>query len=71
MEPLLTGSFLTCELSKKNTMYSTTNPHDKSRKIYFMSDVPHLLKTTGNCLKNSHWKKNTRNMHVGVAFNCV
>ena len=29
-------------------IYWTANPHDESRKIYFMSDVPHhLLKPQG------------------------
>ena len=58
-------------VEEEGNIYWTTNPHDESRKIYFMSDVPHLLKTTRNCLENSHWNKNTRNMHVGVVFNCV
>ena len=58
-------------VEEEGNIYWTTNPHDESRKIYFMSDVPHLQKTTRNCLENSHWNKNTRNMHVGVAFNCV
>ena len=58
-------------VEEEGNIYWTANPHDESRKIYFMSDVPHLLKTTRNCLENSHWNKNTRNMHVGIAFNCV
>ena len=44
-------------VEEKGNIYWTTNPHDESRKICFMSDVPHLLKTTRNCLENSHWKK--------------
>ena len=35
-------------------VYSTINRFEPSRKIYFISDVPHLLKTTRN---NSHGKQ--------------
>jgi len=41
----------------------TNNPHDANQKIYFISDVPHLIKTTRNCFENSHWNTKTRNMH--------
>lgn len=43
--------------------YKTINPFDHTRYIYFFSDVPHLLKTTRNCLENSGWNSKTRNMH--------
>ena len=43
----------------------TENPHG-DWKIYFFSDVPHLLKTTRNCMENSKWNKNTRNLHVSL-----
>ena len=39
-------------VEEEGYIYWTTNPHDESRKIYFMSDVPHLQKTTRNCLEN-------------------
>ena len=42
----------------------THDPFDKARKIYFISDVPHLLKTSRNCLENSHGKNNTRHFHI-------
>ena len=32
--------------------------------LYFVSDVPHLLKTTRNCVENSHGHNNTRNLVV-------
>ena len=38
-------------VEEEGNIYWTTNPHDKSRTIYFMSDVLHLLKTTRNCLE--------------------
>ena len=47
-----------------DSFYFTQNPFDRRRRIYLISDVPHLLKTTGNCFKNSCWDKNTRNLHV-------
>jgi len=43
--------------------FAMINPHDKNRKVYCMSDVPHLVKTTRNCFENSFWNSNTRNMH--------
>ena len=39
------------------------NLFDKARKIYFISDVSHLLKTTRNYLENSDGN-NTRHLHV-------
>lgn len=39
-------------------------PHNNLLPIYFFSNVPHLLKTTRNCMENSKWDKNTRNLHV-------
>ena len=47
-----------------DSFYFTQNPFDRRRRIYLISDVPHLLKTTGNCFENSCWNKNTRNLHV-------
>ena len=47
-----------------NIGYYTINKYDPTRKIYFISDVPHLLKTTRNNIENSHGNKNTRNLHV-------
>lgn len=43
-------------------VYYTVNPHDTSRNLYFVSDVPHLLKTTRNCFSNSQSHKNTRRL---------
>ena len=37
---------------------------EDNRKIFFMSDVPHLMKTTRNNLENSHGNLNSRNLHV-------
>ena len=44
----------------------TWNIYDLRRKIYFISDPPHLLKTLRNNLENSHGNRNSRNLHVSV-----
>ena len=36
------------------------------RKVYFICDVPHLIKTTRNNLENSQWNKKTRNLLVYI-----
>ena len=41
-------------------VHYTTNLFAPSRKIYFFSDAPHLLKTARNCLFNSGSGKRTR-----------
>ena len=51
--------------------YWTWNIFDMPRKIYFISDVPHLLKTTRNNLENSHGNHNSRNLHVRYIFNVL
>ncbi|CAC5374861.1 THAP9 [Mytilus coruscus] len=43
------------------------NPYSSdNRVIYFISDVPHLIKTTRNCFYNSFSHKNTRKMWKDV-----
>jgi hypothetical protein len=67
--------FLTCDGASANrkffnmhkfpgieTVHYSINPFDSSRKVYFISDVPHLLKTARNCFSNSFSHKNTRRM---------
>lgn len=44
---------------RAKNLYSST-----PRNIYFVSDVPHLIKTTCNCFENSHANLNTRNLMV-------
>ncbi|CAH1263937.1 THAP9 [Branchiostoma lanceolatum] len=44
-------------------VYWTTNNHRPGHKIYFISDVPHLVKTTRNNLENSGANRRTRNLH--------
>ena len=52
------------EEEKRGRQYWTVNSYAPKRKIFFISDVPHLLKTTRNNLENSHGNNNTRNLHV-------
>ena len=41
-------------------MHETKNPYSQDdRDIYFMSDVPHLIKTTQNC-----WPKSFGHSHT-------
>ena len=46
--------------------HAVVNKHAKSRKLYFMCDVPHLIKTTRNNWENSHWNSQTRNLKVNI-----
>lgn len=50
--------------NSKEEFYFTTNQYAPDRKIYFISDTPHLLKTTRNNVENSHGHRNSRNLHV-------
>ena len=38
---------------KEGVVYKTVNRYCTTRNIYFMSDVPHLIKTTRNCWYSS------------------
>ena len=44
-------------------VYKTTNIYAPERKVYFMSDIPHLIKTTRNCWGKSRFG-GTRLMQV-------
>ena len=44
--------------------YKTTNPFSEDRDIYFICDVPHLIKTTRNCWSNSFAHTHTRALWV-------
>ena len=54
--------------STANSFY-TVNPYNTKKRIYFFSDVPHLLKTTRNCMENSHLNRKTRNLMVSFFLN--
>ena len=51
---------------KDGAVYWTYNPWVPLRKIYFICDVPHLIKTTRNNIENSHGNLNTRNLMVSL-----
>ena len=44
--------------------YKTLNPYAEERYVYFISDVPHLLKTTRNCWSHSFAHGKTRQLWV-------
>lgn len=46
----------------EETVYSTSNPYHGTRDVFFISDVPHLLKTARNCFSNTHSHKMTRQL---------
>ena len=47
--------------------YKTKNPYtSEDRSIFFVSDPPHLIKTTRNCWSHSHAHGNTRDLWVSV-----
>ncbi|XP_063403610.1 uncharacterized protein LOC134687330 [Mytilus trossulus] len=48
--------------NSEEPVYFTINPYDNSRNLYFISDVPHLIKTARNCFSNSFSHKNTRRL---------
>ena len=51
--------------SKRETVYKVQNQYaDEERYIYFISDPPHLLKTTRNCFANSFAHSQTRKLWV-------
>uniref|UniRef100_A0A7M5VCD5 Transposable element P transposase n=1 Tax=Clytia hemisphaerica TaxID=252671 RepID=A0A7M5VCD5_9CNID len=51
-------------VSEDGVVFWTPNRFDKARRIYFFSDVPHLIKTLWNNLKKSSVNR-TRNLMVG------
>ena len=68
--------FITCDGASPNRKFfnlhgngqlvnCTRNPYDPDRYIYFISDVPHLLKTARNCFSNSNSHRNSRSLWRG------
>ena len=55
------------EHMKKGIVYKTVNRYCHERFIYFISDVPHLIKTTRNCWYSSSLG-GTRCMWVHVSL---
>ena len=60
--------FITCDGASPNRKFFklhgdthfTPNPYCPERNVYFISDVPHLLKTARNCFSNSYSHRNSR-----------
>ena len=52
---------------KHGVVYKTINRFCRERYIYFMSDVPHLIKTTRNCWYSSK-SGGTRYMWVRTVY---
>ena len=50
--------------SSDGVVHKTRNPFCEDRYIYFICDVPHLMKTTRNCWSNSFAHKNSRALWV-------
>ena len=51
-------------LCPDKVVYWTWNKFNLSRKIFFFSDPPHLMKTLRNNFENSHGNNNTRHLMV-------
>ncbi len=49
---------------KSGIVYKTQNPFSDDREIFFICDVPHLLKTTRNCWSNSFANKHSHALWV-------
>ncbi|KAE8738331.1 hypothetical protein FOCC_FOCC016192 [Frankliniella occidentalis] len=43
--------------NENNIVFDTVNKAARHRNLYFIADVPHLLKTVRNCFLNSRWDK--------------
>ena len=56
--------FLRINSDGQNQDYYARNIFDQNSKMYFFSNVPHLLKTTKNNIENSHGNINSRNLMV-------
>ena len=54
-------------MSEEGVGYWVTNRYDLSRKIFFFSDPPHLVKTIRNNFENSGGHNYTRNLMVSEA----
>ena len=66
MEHLPTENSLRCTPQNRGTVtYKTRNPYSPDGSdVYFMSDVPHLIKATRNCWSNSFGHSHTRALWV-------
>lgn len=57
---------------ESNVTYKVPNPYTKEdRPIFFISDVPHLIKTVRNCWSNSFGHSQKRALWVSVYGECM
>ena len=54
-------------ISNDGVVYWAVKLFDFQRKMYFISDPPHLIKTLRNNIENSHGHNNTRNLMVSYS----
>ena len=57
--------------NNKELAYKTENPYRKGHNIFFISDVPHLIKTARNCWSNSFGHKESRALWVCLEWVCL
>ena len=65
IDAFLSSIKLPQQINDSTTVYCTDNPFAVGENLYlfFISDVPHLIKTTRNCFANSYsHKKNKKAM---------
>ena len=62
-----------CRANPTNPVYKTTNRYsEEERPVFFVSDVPHLLKTTRNNWSHSFSHGCTRTLWVGYnVYQCI
>jgi hypothetical protein len=48
----------------EDVTYYAPHPTRDGEKLYFICDVPHLIKTTRNNWENSEWNSNSKNLEV-------
>ena len=59
----------TSSMTSEEVVYKTPNPYsDDNRDVYFMSDVPHLIKTVRNCWSTSFAHSNSRALWVSRGY---
>ena len=60
-------------VSEDGVVFWAWNRFAKGRKIFFICDTPHLIKTTRNNMENSHGNRNTRQLMVSMShlFICI
>ena len=59
--------FMKFQGERNNFVYKTENPYsDEPRPLFFISDAPHVIKTTQNCWANSFAHSNSWTLWVSI-----